>query len=66
MEMAAKVDALMEGLRADLERLAAMASVTFPGLPVEPVPADLRHGGGEHMVDLRADADDGVRPGGAG
>lgn len=37
METAAKVDALMDGLRADLERLAAIPSVAFPGFPAEPV-----------------------------
>ena len=35
--MAAKVDALMDGLRADLVRLAAIPSVAFPGFPGEPV-----------------------------
>ncbi|MFE4702744.1 M20/M25/M40 family metallo-hydrolase [Streptomyces sp. NPDC056738] len=37
MTTAAKVDALMDGLRADLERLAAIPSVAFPGFPPEPV-----------------------------
>ncbi|MGW3287889.1 M20/M25/M40 family metallo-hydrolase [Streptomyces sp. NPDC001002] len=37
--MAAKVDGLMDGLRADLERLAAIPSVAFPGFPPEPVRA---------------------------
>ncbi|WP_280877636.1 M20/M25/M40 family metallo-hydrolase [Streptomyces pseudovenezuelae] len=37
--MAAKVDGLMDGLRADLERLAAIPSVAFPGFPAEPVQA---------------------------
>ncbi|MFJ4789137.1 M20/M25/M40 family metallo-hydrolase [Streptomyces sp. NPDC088794] len=37
--MAAKVDGLMDGLRADLERLAAIPSVAFPGFPAEPVRA---------------------------
>lgn len=32
-----QVDALMDGLRADLERLAAIPSVSFPGYPPEPV-----------------------------
>ena len=36
-DMAAKVDALMDGLRADLVRLAAIPSVAFPGFPAEPV-----------------------------
>ncbi len=27
----------MDGLRADLERLAAIPSVAFPGFPAEPV-----------------------------
>ncbi|MFI5765454.1 M20/M25/M40 family metallo-hydrolase [Streptomyces sp. NPDC051563] len=33
----AQVDALMDGLRADLERLASIPSVAFPGYPPEPV-----------------------------
>ncbi|MER7763785.1 M20/M25/M40 family metallo-hydrolase [Streptomyces sp. NPDC097619] len=37
MELEATVDALMDGLRADLERLAAIPSVAFPGFPPEPV-----------------------------
>ncbi|MGW6705448.1 M20/M25/M40 family metallo-hydrolase [Streptomyces sp. NPDC054956] len=32
-----QVDALMDGLRADLERLAAIPSISFPGYPPEPV-----------------------------
>ncbi|MET9607656.1 M20/M25/M40 family metallo-hydrolase [Streptomyces sp. NPDC006512] len=35
--LAARTDALMDGLRADLERLAAIPSVAFPGYPSEPV-----------------------------
>ncbi|WP_030793395.1 M20/M25/M40 family metallo-hydrolase [Streptomyces sp. NRRL S-920] len=31
------VDGLMDGLRADLERLAAIPSIAFPGFPAEPV-----------------------------
>ncbi|MEV7419787.1 M20/M25/M40 family metallo-hydrolase [Streptomyces sp. NPDC089919] len=37
MELEARVDGLMAGLRADLERLAAIPSVAFPGFPSEPV-----------------------------
>ncbi|MFK0252499.1 M20/M25/M40 family metallo-hydrolase [Streptomyces sp. NPDC090445] len=37
MDLEAKADALMDGLRADLERLAAIPSVAFPGHPQEPV-----------------------------
>ncbi|MET8688693.1 M20/M25/M40 family metallo-hydrolase [Streptomyces sp. NPDC004732] len=33
----ATVDGLMDGLRADLERLAAIPSIAFPGFPAEPV-----------------------------
>ncbi|MFZ3556790.1 M20/M25/M40 family metallo-hydrolase [Streptomyces sp. BH055] len=33
----AAVDRLMDGLRSDLERLAAIPSVAFPGYPAEPV-----------------------------
>ncbi|MGV9882035.1 hypothetical protein [Streptomyces sp. NPDC003006] len=33
----ATVDGLMGGLRADLERLAAIPSIAFPGFPAEPV-----------------------------
>ncbi|MFJ6792870.1 M20/M25/M40 family metallo-hydrolase [Streptomyces sp. NPDC091268] len=35
--LGARADALMDGLRADLERLAAIPSVAFPGYPPEPV-----------------------------
>ncbi|MFJ3668528.1 M20/M25/M40 family metallo-hydrolase [Streptomyces sp. NPDC090106] len=37
MGTAAKVDGLMDGLKADLERLAAIPSVAFPGYPAGPV-----------------------------
>ncbi|MFD7628800.1 M20/M25/M40 family metallo-hydrolase [Streptomyces sp. NPDC059851] len=37
MDLEAKADALMDGLRADLERLTAIPSVAFPGHPKEPV-----------------------------
>ncbi|MGW0734043.1 M20/M25/M40 family metallo-hydrolase [Streptomyces sp. NPDC002851] len=37
MELAARVDHLMGGLRTDLERLAAIPSIAFPGYPAEPV-----------------------------
>lgn len=37
MDITAKVDGLMDGLKADLERLAAIPSVAFPGYPAEPV-----------------------------
>lgn len=36
-DWAAKVDALMDGLRGDLVRLTAIPSVAFPGFPREPV-----------------------------
>ncbi|MFF1255871.1 M20/M25/M40 family metallo-hydrolase [Streptomyces sp. NPDC058321] len=36
-DLQAEVDALMDGLRADLERLAAIPSIAFPGFPAEPV-----------------------------
>lgn len=36
-ELPIVVDQLMDGLRADLERLAAIPSVAFPGYPAEPV-----------------------------
>ncbi|MFD0064499.1 M20/M25/M40 family metallo-hydrolase [Streptomyces sp. NPDC056690] len=36
-DLQAEVDGLMDGLRADLERLAAIPSVAFPGFPAEPV-----------------------------
>jgi acetylornithine deacetylase/succinyl-diaminopimelate desuccinylase-like protein len=37
MELETRVDGLMDGLRADLERLAAIPSIAFPGYPPEPV-----------------------------
>lgn len=37
MELETRVDGLMDGLRADLERLAAIPSIAFPGFPPEPV-----------------------------
>ncbi|RFC76432.1 M20/M25/M40 family metallo-hydrolase [Streptomyces sp. AcE210] len=36
-DLQAEVDGLMDGLRADLERLAAIPSIAFPGFPPEPV-----------------------------
>ncbi|MGW2861999.1 M20/M25/M40 family metallo-hydrolase [Streptomyces sp. NPDC001205] len=36
-DLRARVDALMDGLRADLERLARIPSIAFPGFPPEPV-----------------------------
>ncbi|MFD4710474.1 M20/M25/M40 family metallo-hydrolase [Streptomyces sp. NPDC058430] len=36
-DLQAEVDGLMDGLRGDLERLAAIPSVAFPGFPAEPV-----------------------------
>ncbi|PJM97939.1 dipeptidase [Streptomyces sp. CB01201] len=36
-DLRATVDALMDGLRADLERLARIPSIAFPGFPSEPV-----------------------------
>ncbi|MFD9793169.1 M20/M25/M40 family metallo-hydrolase [Streptomyces sp. NPDC059070] len=37
MELESRVDGLMDGLGADLERLAAIPSIAFPGFPPEPV-----------------------------
>ena len=37
MDLEAKVDGLMDGLKADLEQLARIPSVAFPGFPKEPV-----------------------------
>ncbi|MFG2595401.1 M20/M25/M40 family metallo-hydrolase [Streptomyces sp. NPDC048462] len=37
MDLGSRVDALMDGLTADLERLTAIPSVAFPGFPAEPV-----------------------------
>ncbi|MFE2039585.1 M20/M25/M40 family metallo-hydrolase [Streptomyces sp. NPDC059477] len=37
VDVVAKVDGLMDGLTADLERLAAIPSVAFPGFPAGPV-----------------------------
>ncbi|MFI6619034.1 hypothetical protein [Streptomyces sp. NPDC050528] len=60
-DRAAKVDALMDGLRDDLVRLAAIPSVAFPGFPGEPVREAhdllvglLREAGVEHIerIDL--------------
>ncbi|WP_233273333.1 hypothetical protein [Streptomyces broussonetiae] len=39
MDAADRVDALMEGLQADLVRLARIPSVAFPGYPAKPVHA---------------------------
>ncbi|WP_428955350.1 M20/M25/M40 family metallo-hydrolase [Streptomyces sp. cg35] len=36
-DLQAEVDQLMGGLRSDLERLAAIPSIAFPGFPAEPV-----------------------------
>ena len=36
-DLRSTVDALMDGLRADLERLARIPSIAFPGFPPEPV-----------------------------
>ncbi|MFE4248754.1 hypothetical protein ACFRU3_04525 [Streptomyces sp. NPDC056910] len=36
-DLKAEVDGLMGGLRADLERLAAIPSIAFLGFPAEPV-----------------------------
>ncbi|MFH8730519.1 M20/M25/M40 family metallo-hydrolase [Streptomyces sp. NPDC017964] len=36
-DLQAEVDGLMGGLRADLERLAVIPSIAFPGFPAEPV-----------------------------
>ncbi|MFD7297026.1 M20/M25/M40 family metallo-hydrolase [Streptomyces sp. NPDC059897] len=47
----AAVDRLMDGLRSDLERLAAIPSVAFPGYPQEPV-----HEAHELLVGLLRDA----------
>ncbi|MGN5630739.1 M20/M25/M40 family metallo-hydrolase [Streptomyces sp. AC154] len=37
MDLGSRVDTLMDGLTADLERLTAIPSVAFPGFPAEPV-----------------------------
>ncbi|MER5882999.1 M20/M25/M40 family metallo-hydrolase [Streptomyces sp. NPDC001941] len=37
MDLGSKVDSLMDGLRADLERLTAIPSIAFPGYPAEHV-----------------------------
>ncbi|NEE21819.1 dipeptidase, partial [Streptomyces sp. SID7499] len=36
-DLSTRVDALMDGLVADLERLTAIPSIAFPGFPPEPV-----------------------------
>ncbi|MFC7303844.1 M20/M25/M40 family metallo-hydrolase [Streptomyces monticola] len=58
-DLAATVDALMDGLRADLERLAAIPSISFPGYPKEPVQQAhdllvrlLREAGVEHIESI--------------
>ncbi|MYW66414.1 M20/M25/M40 family metallo-hydrolase [Streptomyces sp. SID8379] len=47
----AEVDRLMDGLRADLERLAAIPSIAFPGFPAAPV-----HEAHDLLVGLLRDA----------
>ncbi|MDG4863455.1 M20/M25/M40 family metallo-hydrolase [Streptomyces sp. T-3] len=37
MDLEAKVDGLMDGLKADLEQIARIPSIAFPGFPKEPV-----------------------------
>ncbi|WP_327355943.1 M20/M25/M40 family metallo-hydrolase [Streptomyces sp. NBC_01304] len=37
MDLEAKVDGLMDGLKADLEKVARIPSIAFPGFPKEPV-----------------------------
>jgi len=52
-DLSTRVDALTDGLVADLERLTAIPSIAFPGFPPEPVRqahdllVDLPHGPGE-------------------
>ncbi|MEU2068411.1 hypothetical protein [Streptomyces anulatus] len=58
-ELSTRVDALMDGLVADLERLTAIPSVAFPGFPPEPVReahdllVDLLRGAAEVFVEVR-------------
>ncbi|WP_434598832.1 M20/M25/M40 family metallo-hydrolase [Streptomyces sp. A5-4] len=51
MDLGSRVDTLMDGLRADLERLTAIPSVAFPGFPPEPV-----HQAHDLLVELLRDA----------
>ncbi|MCX4680372.1 M20/M25/M40 family metallo-hydrolase [Streptomyces sp. NBC_01433] len=57
MDLSSRVDALMDGLVADLERLTAIPSIAFPGFPPEPVRqahdllVDLLHGAGVKHID---------------
>lgn len=57
MDLGSRVDTLMDGLTADLERLAAIPSVAFPGFPAEPVRqahdllVDLLRGAGVERVE---------------
>ncbi|MFI7258630.1 M20/M25/M40 family metallo-hydrolase, partial [Streptomyces anulatus] len=56
-DLSARVDALMDGLVADLERLTSIPSVAFPGFPPEPVReahdllVDLLRGAGVEQVE---------------
>lgn len=56
-DLSTRVDALMDGLVADLERLTAIPSVAFPGFPPEPVReahdllVDLLRGAGVEQVE---------------
>ncbi|WP_299538935.1 M20/M25/M40 family metallo-hydrolase [uncultured Streptomyces sp.] len=57
MELSERVDGLMDGLVADLERLTAIPSIAFPGFPAEPVQqahdlvVELLHGAGVQRVE---------------
>lgn len=58
MDLGSRVDTLMDGLTADLQRLTAIPSVALPGFPAEPVRqahdllVDLPHGAGVERLDL--------------
>uniref|UniRef100_A0AAU2VKS6 M20/M25/M40 family metallo-hydrolase n=1 Tax=Streptomyces sp. NBC_00008 TaxID=2903610 RepID=A0AAU2VKS6_9ACTN len=57
MDLGSRVDTLMDGLTADLERLTGIPSVAFPGFPAEPVRqahdllVDLPHGAGVERIE---------------
>lgn len=58
MDLGSRVDTLMDGLTADLQRLTAIPSVALPGFPAEPVRqahdllVDLLRGAGVERLDL--------------
>ncbi|NED91677.1 M20/M25/M40 family metallo-hydrolase [Streptomyces sp. SID11233] len=57
MDLGSRVDTLMDGLTADLERLTAIPAVAFSGFPAEPVRqahdllVDLPHGAGVERIE---------------